>query len=214
MELKEDAQSYLQSVIRHWWVVVVSIFLAVIGAAQDILQSIWSDFVMPAWVWAVILFTGLSIAQFLAWRDMKRHRDSLKRYNVNQSILSELASLRDRLISHQNVPINDGTELGQWIEQFKGIRNEVDSVLKKVSDAEYRGYNHIGIFPLYAPPPSVQLSDKEYQQYANWRSRVIRDHKWLEKFIHDYSRNRFRADLAEVAEQDSDSEVAVDVNSK
>lgn len=207
MPTKEDIKHYCGMVARHWVVMAVFVLLSVATSTQTVIQSIQEDFVMPAWVWVAIIFIGLFIAQFLAWRDIKRERDLLRKYDVSQQTLSDLANLRDRLISHQNTNITSGTELGQWIEQFLSIRREVNAILQeRVSYAEHRAYDHIGLFVLYEVPPTGNLTEHEHRQYVHWRSRIGRDHKWIEKFIHDYSRYRMRADLEAISGQDPTSE--------
>lgn len=179
------------------------VIISVIGAAQDIIQSKLPGFVMPTWVWLSAVFIGLSIAQFLAWRDMKRERDGLRRYDVAQQTLSKLAEQRDKLISHQNQRLTSGTDLGAWKEQYKNIRNEIGNILSSdVSNPEYRAFDHIGLFSQYAAPLIESLSEDENAQYIHWRSRIARDHKWLERFIFDYGRYRYRADLSAIAATD------------
>lgn len=196
---KEDLRAYGSAVLKHWWIIAITVFATVVEFAQNVIQSWYTSFVMPIWVWLSIVFVGLSVAQFLAWRDMRQERDILRRYDVAQQILSELADQRDGLISHQNIRPSSGTDLGAWIEQYKNIRNGIRDILSsRVSHAESRAFDHIGLFSEYAAPLIKSLSNNEMAKYLHWRSRIARDHKWLEQFVLDYGRYRYRADLSAI----------------
>jgi hypothetical protein len=200
---KNDWSAYGKAVGRHWALVVFSVTIGAMSNVQTMVQSIWPAFFVPIWVWLGIAFIGLSLAQFLAWRDLRKERDGLRAYNVGQETLTSLAQHRDFLISHQNRPVRTGTELGQWIEQHRERREQIGQLLRtSVSEAEYRAFDHIGLFDVYAVEPIATMTEVEFRQYVNWRGRVARDHKWIERFIFDYGRHRVRANLLAIAALD------------
>jgi len=67
---------YAQHVWRHWWSVVV-------GAAGGVLflVSLFVSISIPTWLGASILVVGLSIAQSLAFKDMRQERNEARRAN-------------------------------------------------------------------------------------------------------------------------------------
>ncbi len=194
MELKHELKAYGAMVARHWLVIAVPILLSFFGATQDIIQSIWKDFVMPVWVWFAIIFTGFGIAQFLAFRDMRKERDAeraekekLRKYDVAQDALNQLAEFRTELIAYQNTEIADETRLGVWMEQYKSLREQIVAhIRQRINPSEAETFENIGIFSLVRleSPPGLN------ETHHNCRSRVIRDHQGLTSLILAYSRKQ------------------------
>ncbi len=194
MELKHELKAYGAMVARHWLVIAVPILLSFIGATQDIIQSIWKDFVMPVWVWIAIIFIGFGIAQFLAFRDMRKERDAeraekekLRKYDVAQDALNQLAEFRTELISYQNKPIANEVQLGEWMGQYNSLRGQiVEHIRQHISPSEAQTFESIGIFSLVKleSPPGLN------ETHDSCRSRVIRDHRWLTSLILAYSRKQ------------------------
>jgi hypothetical protein len=65
---------YVQQVSRHWWSVVVGVAGGVL-----FLTSLFVNISIPTWLGAAILLVGFSIAQFLAFKDMRQERDEARR---------------------------------------------------------------------------------------------------------------------------------------
>jgi|GEM_PF-4290589 len=113
----ESLKAYPKALIKHLWVVIVSVILGVAGALQSVFQLL-----IPDWLWMALIIGGIFVAQFLAWHKLRLDRDRLKQFNVNQDVLEQLAEYRAQLISHQNERIDNETELGKWIEKFTSLK--------------------------------------------------------------------------------------------
>jgi hypothetical protein len=61
---------YARYVGRRWWFVVVG----VVGGVLTVVALV-ASIVIPTWLGIVILVVGLSVAQFLAFKDMRGERD-------------------------------------------------------------------------------------------------------------------------------------------
>lgn len=192
MGIIKDIKSYLYKVGRHWWSIVVVVVAAILNLIERLIWSANPEFLISAWVYIAIVFSGLMISQFLVWRDMRNERDSIRTYDVLQDTLNKLALKRDELIEFQNRPVTSDTEFGEWKVEFGALREKIIEILaNEVNPAESRLYAHIGIFPNY-PVPTFMLTEDANKEYENWRSRAIRDHKHLTSLILDYGRHKAR----------------------
>jgi hypothetical protein len=68
-------KEYLWAVCQHWYGLVPGVFAGIFG----LLQMAYPDMSVPWWLLSFICFFGLSISQFLAWRDVAKQRDKYKR---------------------------------------------------------------------------------------------------------------------------------------
>ena len=76
-----------------------------------------------------------------------------------------------------------------------------------ISPAECRLYDHIGLFPNYPIQQTGTLNDQEHTEYENWRSRTIRDHRWLTSLIIDYGRHKIRTEtFLKLVQPDNETE--------
>lgn len=76
--MPKSVSEYLLSVWRYWWAIVPLALFGLIGSVADVSDSIEKQSVIPLWLWVFIAFSGMAIAQFLAWRDMRNARNALQ----------------------------------------------------------------------------------------------------------------------------------------
>jgi hypothetical protein len=98
---------YAKYVARRWWFVAVG----VIGGVLTIVTLV-ASIVVPTWLGVVILVGGLTIAQFLAFKDMRDERDMAR---------AELQAAE--------VGIGLKVWLGQQIEELRGLLTTLRAVL-------------------------------------------------------------------------------------
>jgi len=72
MELRLVLQEYASAVLRHWWSIVAGSLLGLV----DVIERAYGVWLLPppwlSWTTAVL---GLIVAQFLAYRDLRRAKD-------------------------------------------------------------------------------------------------------------------------------------------
>lgn len=191
---KKDFAAYREAVLRYWLALAGFAVFTLIASIKDIAEAVFGSFVMPSWVYYTIGFACIFIAQFLAWLDIKRDKDKLKKHNITQDALAKVASYRNELIRHQNKELKNEIELGKWISEYENKRNEIiDYLRKNITQAESDLFHSLGIFS------TIVIQGKNYVngEHINYCSRVIRDHRWLTTLVIDYSRNKERPDTEE-----------------
>lgn len=140
----------------------------------------------------VAALISLFIAQFLLWDHVRKERDQLRRYNVAQATLNQLAEFRGQLVEMQNENVTDVSEFGAWRQRYSDLRERIRQYIEaNISNAEARLYETLGNYDVIVIAGKGYVSD----EHINFTSRVIRDHKWLDKAIQDYGRQRFRPGL-------------------
>jgi hypothetical protein len=86
---KAELRQYGSAVISHWSAIILGVASLVILLFQIASEAtglkLW-----PWWANLVVFAIALHWGQLLAWRDMKRERDALRKYNVSQDVLDRL----------------------------------------------------------------------------------------------------------------------------
>jgi hypothetical protein len=151
----------------------------------------------PWWAWLVVFGAAVHMGQFLAWLDVKRERDAMRKYDIAQSVLKRVADYRQELVTMQNDRITTDIEVGAWIERYKQLRNNVVLYLRdNLSPAESSLFETLGLFATY----NLQNPEAVNEQHTHWRSRCIRDWLWLDECAKDYGRRKLRPDTDRPAE--------------
>ena len=65
---------YIRAVARWWWIVTGGVILSIAGAVQSVGGLTGG----PVWVWAILAFAGLAIAQFLAFHESRKELGASK----------------------------------------------------------------------------------------------------------------------------------------
>ncbi len=198
-DLKTDLREYGGAVMTHWSAIllgaasIVILVIQTIGDALDV--KLW-----PWWANVILFAAAAHWGQFLAWRDAKRERDALRKYDINQSTLERLAEYRQQLISLQNESLQTDMDVGGWIERYKKLREDIIEFLKgNVSPAESSLFARLGL----VTTRNVQKPPPVNADHVHWRSRCIRDWLWIEECTKDYGRRRLRKSENELAVGDA-----------
>jgi len=191
---RETLPDYGLSVAHHWWVIGFGVLLAIVGEVSNV----FPNFHLPGWAWGLVALLGVFIAQFLAWNDMRKERDRLTRFQVTQAALVKVAEFRHTQIHMQNEPLPTDEVLGAWWQRYTTLRNEIISFLKiNFSEAESLSFSMIGTFEMVFLPLDGDKPDYVRVQRRSW---IIRDHKWLDELVKDYSRQRYRPEAGEASQ--------------
>jgi hypothetical protein len=67
---------YTDAIARHWWALVISLLFGVVGVIQTLADE---NITLPTWAWGYLALAAFSVAQVLAWRDVRRERDATQR---------------------------------------------------------------------------------------------------------------------------------------
>lgn len=187
MGMFKDIYTYCKCVFKHWYVIGFSVLIGGLGGVQDLTAAFSDKVVIPTWVWVSVLVVGLMAAQYLAWRDMKIEKDKRRKYEVLQNTLYKLSQFRDEVIKFQNRPAIDTASFEAWIHEFDELREKrIDTIDKEISPAEAGIFRTIGLFEMHTTKRPAGLSNLQHELIDNYRSRSIRDHKWLTSLIISY----------------------------
>ena len=111
---------------------------------------------------------------------------------LHRRLLNQLAEFRGQLVEMQNENVTDVSEFGAWRQRYSDLRERIRQYIEaNISNAEARLYETLGNYDVIVIAGKGYVSD----EHINFTSRVIRDHKWLDKAIQDYGRQRFRPGL-------------------
>ena len=117
----------------------------------------------------------------------KKAIDRLKKYEVVQDTLYKLSQYRDEVIKFQNRPAIDTAGFEAWIHEFDELREKIiDTIDKEISPAEAGIFRTICLFEMHQTKRPAGLSNLQHELIDNYRSRSIRDHKWLTSLIISY----------------------------
>jgi hypothetical protein len=107
------AGEYLKSLFQHWKAVIVSI-AALIAIANN-LNKLQQWLGLPWWAWVLTIVISLNVAQFLAWRDMRRKWTEALKAHLAQSreFGAGMKALQD--------------QLRQQVEEFKSLNSRPSS---------------------------------------------------------------------------------------
>jgi hypothetical protein len=192
MVTKAELREYGGAVIRQWYAFVIGI-AAIIALVIQTLANATGLRLWPWWMNLVLFGVAIHWGQLLAWCEMKRERDALRKYNVSQASLDKLALYRDQLISMQNEDIKTEVDLGSWKERYQRLRDEIiQYVSVNISPAESKRFTSVGLFAIYHISNQAALNDEHIKQ----RSMIARDYFWLDKCVQDYSRRKLRPGAA------------------
>ena len=188
MVTKAELREYGSAVIRQWYALVIGV-VAIIALVVQTLADATGLRLWPWWMNLVLFGVAIHGGQLLAWCEMKRERDALRKYNVSQASLDKLAQYRDQLISMQNEDIKTEVDLGSWKERYRGLRDEITQYISvNISPAEAKLFTGLGLFAIYHITNQAALNDQHIKQ----RSMIARDYFWLERCVKDYSRRKLR----------------------
>jgi hypothetical protein len=85
---KPIIMEYILAVFRWWWVMLVF----TIGDIAGIILTVWNKLQVHFWLWIVIFLVGLSVAQFLAFNDLRKKSDAI------QAKLNTIINAKPRLV--------------------------------------------------------------------------------------------------------------------
>ena len=190
---KGDYKDYALTVLGHGAWLFFALVAAFYFAAQAIAQAFDGEFALPAWAWITIVFVCLSVAQFLAYTDVRTERDRLRRYDITQATLTQISEFRQTLIQMQNEEISSAEFLGSWRQRYEDIRKEiVNNISTNISQTEANSFQTLGLFG------EVEIQDQPpfNEIHKHWRSRIVRDHFWLDSLVRDYGRRRGRPEAS------------------
>jgi len=66
--MRESLGEYARAVAKWWWIVTVGVIAAIVGVVQSVSGLAGG----PVWVWVILAFAGLSIAQFVAFHESRK----------------------------------------------------------------------------------------------------------------------------------------------
>lgn len=188
---KQDILDYLIAVLKHWFGLVIALAAGILFVAERLGQSIFGpESQIPSSVWWIVIFLGISMSQFLAWLDIKRERDDLRRYDVTRETLKQVADYRHEQISFQNDEVKDDEAEGAWWTRYQAKRKEIiEFISSNFSPAEASLFESMGMIDIVFLP-----GDREHDfRYIHRRSMIVRDHRWLDELVKDYGRRRYHA---------------------
>jgi hypothetical protein len=91
------AGEYLKAIVRHWKAVFLTL-TALVAVANT-----WNKFQewleLPWWAWILIVATSINVAQFLAWREIRRKWvESMEAQAArNKNLDADLAAIHGQL---------------------------------------------------------------------------------------------------------------------
>jgi hypothetical protein len=190
----ETIPDYFLDLLPKLWVVLVAVALSIVGAIIDM-----GDFSVPGWFWLALIAISVFIAQFMLWIEVRNERDALRKYNVTQDALKQIAEYRHQGITFQNEKIKTEEEHGDWWARYKILRKEmIGFISENFSPTESQLFDRLGIFDFFILPGDPEEMTYKYLQRRSW---IIRDHKWLDDLAKDYGRKRHRAEIEDDNEQ-------------
>jgi len=127
---RQSFREYGLAVAKWWWVLIVTGALEVLGLISFFKPGMNK---MPEWALWVIPFIGVSIAQFLAFHDVRVKRDQIA---AERDELKQIKSYEDALdtlsvyfaegnneIFNRNIP--DAVEYGRWKADWNAWEDKV-----------------------------------------------------------------------------------------
>lgn len=203
MPTKTDFSLYKAAVLKHWFALIGFFVFTLIASIKIVAETIFGSFVMPSWIYYVAAAICVFLAQFLAWLDMKKERDTLRAFNVTEDVLKKIGEYRSELIAHQNKPIKTEEELGQWKEQFLTLKKEIsEHIGKNVSEAEKKLFDRYGRFTKHIFGDELQIEMEieingkkqkvktSHPTHVQYKSMIVRDYEFLYELVKDYARQR------------------------
>lgn len=152
----------------------------------------FDGFHVPYWLWWILGFAAIFGAQFRVYHGVRKERDAIRRYNIKQDKLEQLSLFRNDFVSFQNDKMNSEVEFGSWKQRYEDKRKEVIVyIAENLTPAEANIFERIGDYA------TVLITGKKYisVEHFNLVAQTIRDHRWLDKAIQDYGRQRFRPEV-------------------
>ena len=70
-----EESGYISRLWNHWWSLVIGVAAGVMWAVESIAKYRGIDWNWPSWVFPAVFVSGVVLAQFLAFRDMRKERD-------------------------------------------------------------------------------------------------------------------------------------------
>lgn len=177
---------YLKKVFRRWWVWVSGLLTVF---SSTLVNTLGVERVDPP---PVVQWTALGvilfIAQFLAWKDIRRDNDELKEKlhseKDREETLAILTYHRAKLTAFMNEIVNSEEELDVLIDKFKQRRTKIADLLsRRLSRAEADLFKTVGTFD---PTPISGIVYNEKHQH--WRLRMRRDIEHLQKLVEQYGK--------------------------
>lgn len=109
--------------------------ITIIGVAGFVVQLIGYRLPhMPLWAWLIVVFVGISIAQFLAFNKVRGEfqnlRSSLETNKSKKEIGSTLAAFHIAGKELFSRGINDENQLAQWVKEGAEWKSAVESYIK------------------------------------------------------------------------------------
>jgi|APSaa5957512535_1039671.scaffolds.fasta_scaffold14645_3 hypothetical protein len=186
----------LELLKEYSWPVLAN-FIGAIVVLSGILgsYSLWVDsidFSIPTWAWWAIFFVSAFYGQFRAFRKVRKERDQLRKFNVTQQALEQVATFRQELVSLQNETIQSEQELGSWLQRFKDFRESIVAYIgEEFSPAEASLFERVGSFDL------LTLGNDFDFKHMKMKSQIVRDYKWIEALAIDYGRKKADRDSSD-----------------
>ena len=140
----QTAKNYARAVWGWWWVMMTGWVPGILYFA-GIFKGIPID--IPTWGWVIIIFSGVIVAQSLAYRELKNiFTKQVIEPNQVEDILANIADLRlaGEQMRMAGLKLTNANEVPTWINQITGWRKCVKHEIEKLSRSEaknfYAGY--------------------------------------------------------------------------
>ena len=66
-------KEYLTTVLRRWYVLAVTVSLALLGLVREVASSFWDiNFTVPAWLWVSVFVVTFAVANFHTFLDVRK----------------------------------------------------------------------------------------------------------------------------------------------
>jgi hypothetical protein len=164
----ESLKDYSIAVGRRWWAVGISGVMAIVG----FIQGVSGGLDVPVWIWVLLAFSSLSVAQFLAFHEIRtKLSEKTKKSEVRATLarfLSEGQQVALRCSSESDPPPEK--EAVHWAAR-------VETFL-----AEHLGGDYVASFRSSAglPPGFTTISSMEHRDIDSYiRIRLARLQQFL-----------------------------------
>ena len=120
---------------------------------------------IPTWGWVIIIFSGVIVAQSLAYRKLKNmFTKQVIEPNEIEEILSSLAALRTKGVELRNdgMALRSEQTVNEWKENAKTWREKVKSEIRKLSVAEANLFSTEDLVPVREFQSAVNPDHKLY----------------------------------------------------
>ena len=156
--MRESLKDYSIAVARRWWAVGMGGVAATVG----VIQALSGGVHVPVWVWVLLAFSSLSIAQFLAFHEIRTKLKEKAKKSEIRATLGRFLSEGQKVAllcscEREPPPEKEAVDWARGVEAFL---------------AEHLGGDYVASFRSSAglPPGFTSISSMEHRDIDNYIS--------------------------------------------